>query len=164
MNVHFQCVIQVCRFNCPEPVCPDSPQGPENRQNPPGVGSVTSYAGPSFTTARSFLVPQQSGQVSQALPPVIPQGPQINQVLPPQVLQHNPQLHLVAPGAPPGLLPNQINIATHPAAPRQGGGGGRRRHGPPRGPSARVDPRNPLHRQNQHQSRYLVLWNIIIEI
>jgi hypothetical protein len=24
MNVHFQCVIQVCRFNCPEPVCPDS--------------------------------------------------------------------------------------------------------------------------------------------
>ena len=157
MNVHFQCVIQVCRFNCPEPVCPDSNQGAENRQNPAAVGSVTSYAGPSFTTARSFVVPQQSGQVSQALPPVIPQGPQINQVLPPQVLQQlsNPQLQLVSPGPPPGLLPNQINIATHPGAPRPGGG--RRRHGPPRAPSARVDPRNalpPLHRQNQHQSRY----------
>ena len=25
MNVHFQCVIQVCRFNCPDPVCPDDP-------------------------------------------------------------------------------------------------------------------------------------------
>ena len=23
MNVHFQCVIQVCRFNCPEPNCPN---------------------------------------------------------------------------------------------------------------------------------------------
>lgn len=21
MNVHFQCVIQVCRYNCPEPKC-----------------------------------------------------------------------------------------------------------------------------------------------
>ena len=24
MNVHFQCVIQVCRFSCPEPTCPDN--------------------------------------------------------------------------------------------------------------------------------------------
>merc|ERR1719193_1734216 len=24
MNVHFQCVIQVCRFNCPDPVCSNS--------------------------------------------------------------------------------------------------------------------------------------------
>ena len=23
MNVHFQCVIQVCRYNCPDPVCPE---------------------------------------------------------------------------------------------------------------------------------------------
>ena len=158
MNVHFQCVIQVCRFNCPEPVCPDgNNQGGENRQNPPGAGSVTSYAGPSFTTARSFVLGQgghqAGGRVSQALPPVIPQGPQISQVLPPQVLQQLSSPQLLAPGSQPGILPNQINIATHPAAPRPGGG--RRRHGPPRGPSARVDPRNPLHRQNQHQSRYL---------
>lgn len=27
MNVHFQCVIQVCRYNCPEPVCPEENQG-----------------------------------------------------------------------------------------------------------------------------------------
>ena len=26
MNVHFQCVIQVCRYNCPDPVCGDSLQ------------------------------------------------------------------------------------------------------------------------------------------
>ena len=25
MNVHFQCVIQVCRYNCPDPVCGGSP-------------------------------------------------------------------------------------------------------------------------------------------
>ena len=159
MNVHFQCVIQVCRFNCPEPVCPDNNQGADIRQPPSGVDSVTSYAS-SFTTARSFVVPQQSGQLSQALPPV-QQAPRIDQVLPPHLLQQlsnqqaqaaNPQPQLVSPGPPPpGLLPNQINIATHPTPRRPGGG--RRRPRPPRGPSARVDPRIPLHSQNQHQSR-----------
>ena len=151
MNVHFQCVIQVCRFNCPDPVCPDSKAATiENRVSQ----GVTSYAGPSFTTARSFVVPQQQGgQVSQALPPVLqqPQNPQINQALPPQVLQ---QQQIGPQALPPGLLPNQINIATHP---NPNGGprpplGGRRRHGGPRPPSTRVDPRT-LQRQKQHQSR-----------
>ena len=27
MNVHFQCVIQVCRYNCPDPVCGAESQG-----------------------------------------------------------------------------------------------------------------------------------------
>jgi len=27
MNVHFQCVIQVCRYNCPDPVCGSGSQG-----------------------------------------------------------------------------------------------------------------------------------------
>ena len=27
MNVHFQCVIQVCRYNCPDPVCGGGDQG-----------------------------------------------------------------------------------------------------------------------------------------
>lgn len=36
MNVHFQCVIQVCRFNCPEPKC-----GPQigGEYNLPGLSS-----------------------------------------------------------------------------------------------------------------------------
>jgi len=38
MNVHFQCVIQVCRYNCPDPVCGDSN---------PGVISTSTYTGPS---------------------------------------------------------------------------------------------------------------------
>lgn len=33
MNVHFQCVIQVCRFQCPEPKC-----GGEEVYGPPGLG------------------------------------------------------------------------------------------------------------------------------
>ena len=166
MNVHFQCVIQVCRFNCPDPVCPDSKAATiENRVQP--AQSVTSYAGPSFTTARSFVVPQQQGgQVSQALPPVLqqPRSPQLNQVLPPQVLQQQQlgqigqqqqlgqigQQQQIGPQAlPPGLLPNQINIATRPNRPNPPLGG-RRRQGGPRPPSARVDPRT-LQRQKQHQ-------------
>ena len=155
MNVHFQCVIQVCRFNCPDPVCPDSKAATiENRVSQ----GVTSYAGPSFTTARSFVVPQQQGgQVSQALPPVLqqPRSPQLNQVLPPQVLQQQQlgqigQQQQIGPQAlPPGLLPNQINIATRPNRPNPPLGG-RRRQGGPRPPSARVDPRT-LQRQKQHQ-------------
>jgi hypothetical protein len=31
MNVHFQCVIQVCRYNCPDPVCPDDATSSTNR-------------------------------------------------------------------------------------------------------------------------------------
>merc|ERR1711899_177215 len=38
MNVHFQCVIQVCRYNCPDPVCGDSVGG--------GAGVLASYNGP----------------------------------------------------------------------------------------------------------------------
>merc|ERR1711963_563940 len=125
-------------MGCPDPVCPDSKAATiENRVNQ----GVTSYAGPSFTTARSFVVPQQQGgQVSQALPPVLqqPQNPQINPVLPPQVLQ---QQQIGPQALPPGLLPNQINIATHPNP-----------NGGPRPPSTRVDPRT-LQRQKQHQSR-----------
>ena len=40
MNVHFQCVIQVCRYNCPDPVCGAGSQGLDitafaGAQNPP---------------------------------------------------------------------------------------------------------------------------------
>lgn len=38
MNVHFQCVIQVCRYNCPDPVCGDGG---------PGAIPTSTYTGPS---------------------------------------------------------------------------------------------------------------------
>merc|ERR1712106_21319 len=43
MNVHFQCVIQVCRYNCPDPVC-----GADSVSNSvfPGAQSPDTYASP----------------------------------------------------------------------------------------------------------------------
>lgn len=38
MSVHFQCVIQVCRFECPEPVCPGNQQAGEIASGPPNSG------------------------------------------------------------------------------------------------------------------------------
>ncbi|KAF2884998.1 hypothetical protein ILUMI_21172 [Ignelater luminosus] len=40
MNVHFQCVIQVCRYNCPEPKCGGH-----------GLGLVGEYGAPGLTNA-----------------------------------------------------------------------------------------------------------------
>ena len=134
MNVHFQCVIQVCRFNCPDPVCPDN-----QIESHPSVtvgASVTSYAGPSLTTARSFVVPssQAGGQVSQALPPLLQHGPPFSGLAQP---------------------PQGININRHRG--NIGGGGARRRHIHPQGPNnpPGVVPRTPftLHQQKQHQTR-----------
>lgn len=39
MNVHFQCVIQVCRFNCPEPKCGHS-AGISGEYGLPGLGGL----------------------------------------------------------------------------------------------------------------------------
>lgn len=52
MNVHFQCVIQVCRFNCPDPVC----GGGDIAASAPGTDispASTNYGGPN---ERSFNV------------------------------------------------------------------------------------------------------------
>jgi len=54
MNVHFQCVIQVCRYNCPDPVCGDSTGGASagvlasyNGPNPPSIQPAgNSYSNP----------------------------------------------------------------------------------------------------------------------
>lgn len=59
MNVHFQCVIQVCRYNCPEPVCPD--EGTGGASLPTGVqASVT--ASPAFSS--NSVGPTGLGQLS----------------------------------------------------------------------------------------------------
>ena len=45
MNVHFQCVIQVCRFNCPEPVCPESDGAPGlDTYSPQSAAALDSYS------------------------------------------------------------------------------------------------------------------------
>jgi len=54
MNVHFQCVIQVCRYNCPDPVCPDDATSSTNRE-----GLLASQA--TVTVAPVF---SSNGQVS----------------------------------------------------------------------------------------------------
>ncbi len=51
MNVHFQCVIQVCRYNCPDPVCPEDAV--------PSSGQIASQA--TITVAPVF---GSSGSVS----------------------------------------------------------------------------------------------------
>ena len=148
MNVHFQCVIQVCRFNCPDPVCPDNNNNQIERLDT-GVhtvgASVNSYAGPSLTTVRSFAVPPPppsqvgGGQVSQALPPLLqPRPPPLSQQLPPGI-------------ASP---PQGVNLNRH----RGNIGGTRRRQAHPQqgqGNPPRLDPRNPflLNQQKQHQTR-----------
>lgn len=46
MNVHFQCVIQVCRFNCPEPKCGiDGEYGLSARLVDPNRGHPDDFAG-----------------------------------------------------------------------------------------------------------------------
>ena len=68
MNVHFQCVIQVCRFNCPEPVCPENENEPlpQSPATPNPFNQVPDLR-------RQFVVSGQAGiqgaKMSQALPP-----------------------------------------------------------------------------------------------
>lgn len=40
MNVHFQCVIQVCRYNCPEPKCAGHGLGLINEYGPPALSNA----------------------------------------------------------------------------------------------------------------------------
>lgn len=53
MSVHFQCVIQVCRYECPEPVCPGSTAG-------------TLSSGSSATAPSSTVGGESSGQADYA--------------------------------------------------------------------------------------------------
>ena len=41
MNVHFQCVVQVCRSQCPQPQCGNALPAPA-----PSTNSVDSYGAP----------------------------------------------------------------------------------------------------------------------
>lgn len=56
MNVHFQCVIQVCRFKCPEPQCGGGYSGPAISGPAIGGGGYSgpSIAGPDYSGALGF--------------------------------------------------------------------------------------------------------------
>ena len=124
MNVHFQCVIQVCRFNCPEPVCPDSDVSPgletysssqssglDTYNSAQSSGQDTFSQTPAFDsyTQPQVSLPQQS-QVS------LPQQPQLaTYAQPPQapLPQDTYNGQFSAPqGAPPPPPPPQIVSAS----------------------------------------------------
>jgi len=75
MNVHFQCVIQVCRFNCPDPVCPESSGGPDfgPPQTPAAPNPFTQVPDLTNNRRRTFVVQGNAGfgqgVGGQALPP-----------------------------------------------------------------------------------------------
>ncbi|XP_067011226.2 cuticlin-4 isoform X2 [Anabrus simplex] len=96
MNVHFQCVIQVCRHNCPEPKCGGAGLGAEYGPPPPlglggplgnGLGSdLHSEYGPpllsEYGVPAAFPDPRHpsgpSGAFSEPKPDVVP-APQAQQ-------------------------------------------------------------------------------------
>nr|MBE5725571.1 dusky-like [Cucujiformia] len=65
MNVHFQCVIQVCRYSCPEPKCGNG-LGPSNEYGVPALGS----SGHGSNLSPEYGIPQHSdfGGVPPAFP------------------------------------------------------------------------------------------------
>ncbi len=87
MNVHFQCVIQVCRYNCPEPKCGHGPSiggeyslpglaGPSGEYGPPILpeyGPPAAYPDPrhpadasgAFSENQPDVVPAPQAQTSQ---------------------------------------------------------------------------------------------------
>eukprot|EP00094_Tigriopus_californicus_P013781 TCALIF_13336-PA protein Name:"Similar to cut-1 Cuticlin-1 (Caenorhabditis elegans)" AED:0.08 eAED:0.08 QI:0/0.75/0.55/0.88/1/1/9/0/640 len=61
MNVHFQCVVQVCRGSCPDPVCGgDASYSSEPSSGYSSGSSSSSYSGPSIPASSSgFGTPNQ---------------------------------------------------------------------------------------------------------
>lgn len=140
MNVHFQCVIQVCRYNCPEPKCGGGLLGGD--YGVPLLGGSgggisghdfanqlhaeygpplhAEFAGPAFPDPRHPSGP--SGAYSEPKPEIIP-APQAQQSSStvvsnptsptPQALKANNDVHL-----PPPPLPGQF--ATYTTVKRKG--------------------------------------------
>jgi len=69
MNVHFQCVIQVCRFSCPEPQCSGSSGG--SSAGPPTIGG----GGGGPVNPR---IPSSPNSNSYTVNPRIPSSPSSN--------------------------------------------------------------------------------------
>lgn len=78
MNVHFQCVIQVCRFNCPEPKCGHGP-AISGEYNLPGLASLgNEYGAPAseYGLPPAFPDPRHpadaTGAFSENQPDIVP--------------------------------------------------------------------------------------------
>ena len=118
MNVHVQCVIQVCRFNCPEPVCPESDTTPAGLEtyNSPGQPAVDSYS----------VQAQPSGLPTYSQTPTLETyvQPQVSYAQQPQIASYTQ--------APPVALPQDTYNGQFTAP-----------NGPPPPPAGYVEPRIP---------------------
>jgi hypothetical protein len=127
MNVHFQCVIQVCRFNCPEPVCPDSDgSGPLDSYNSPAQGAVESYSSPVQGAVDSYSVQASPGLPTYGQTPTLDTyaQPQASYIQQPQVASYTQ--------SPPVALPQDTYNGQFTAP-----------QGPPPPPAGYVEPRTP---------------------
>nr|NVI73428.1 dusky-like protein [Cucujiformia] len=80
MNVHFQCVIQVCRYNCPEPKCGGHGAGLSSEYGPPpSLGNALGsgdFGGHSAGLSSEYGLPAGEYGLPPAFPdPRHPSGP-----------------------------------------------------------------------------------------
>merc|ERR1719510_1456809 len=70
MNVHFQCVIQVCRYNCPDPVCPEDTASAPAVNVQASITAQPAYGGDSLSNS----IPSAPDQyvVNPRTPSVLP--------------------------------------------------------------------------------------------
>ena len=71
MNVHFQCVIQVCRYNCPDPVCPEESASQQSINVTPASASYSVNSNAGTVTGDGALAPD-TYVVNPRVPSVLP--------------------------------------------------------------------------------------------
>ncbi|VEN64550.1 unnamed protein product, partial [Callosobruchus maculatus] len=71
MNVHFQCVIQVCRYNCPEPKCGGHSLGLASEYGVPALGNGGDFVNHAESVASEYG-PPAAPSGDYGLPPAFP--------------------------------------------------------------------------------------------
>lgn len=150
MNVHFQCVIQVCRYKCPEPQCGGPSIGGASYSSGsiggPGIGGSGIGGGSGFShggaggghSSSGFGGQSFGGQGfggyasgSEPLPATLPDPRQANQESEPSVSASEPEptYKEVPVPAPVNIEPAEVNIPNrvYPGVNRQGVFAGRPR-------------------------------------
>lgn len=72
MNVHFQCVIQVCRYNCPEPKCAGHGPGLSSEYGVPLLGGNSLGGGDYGAPHSEYGAPAGIPHSDYGLPPAFP--------------------------------------------------------------------------------------------
>ncbi|XP_077295418.1 uncharacterized protein LOC143917711 [Arctopsyche grandis] len=72
MNVHFQCVIQVCRYNCPEPKCSGLGHGLSSEYGVPLLGGNSLGGGEYGTPHGEYNLPPGLPHSEYGVPPAFP--------------------------------------------------------------------------------------------